>query len=90
MPALLAANATRRVDVLLWECHFGARVHGVLSSCWRLRDRIRDFSGLPRGAMHHEPSSCKRQIDAAATSRQSNWDCYSFPERPPPAAALRT
>ena len=84
LPALLRANATGLVDMLLWECHYGVpKLNGVVSSCWRLRDRLRK-AGL---RVHHEPPNCprnNRDRARASASRAgenraySNWDCFRF------------
>ena len=70
LPALLAANASRLVDVLLWECHFGINVDRRPSSCWRLRERLQG-SGM---RVYHEPTT-------ACASMRSKWDCW----KPEPA-----
>lgn len=62
LSALLAANSSGLVDVLLWECH-------VLpgSKCHTLRRRL-SAAGLIN---YHEPPWCKRQ-------QRSSWECHKL------------
>jgi hypothetical protein len=92
LPIMIERNLTRLVDVLLWECHAGAVLHGQGSSCWRLRDRLRDEARI---VAHHEPAKCRSRRSSAASSSSgnaspasrlssdepvTNWDCYRFPD----------
>ena len=65
LPAMLEANATKLVDVLLWECHFGMSVESKPSTCWRLRERLQ-ATGLK---VYHEPKACPNLA-------RSKWDCF--------------
>lgn len=76
LPALLDAGATDLIDVLLWECHFG-----LASRCWKLKGRL----SQAKIEAHHEPAECSDSDRVVRGGLGSNWDCYHFPERPPPS-----
>lgn len=69
MRDLMLANATRLVDLLLWECH--SHVYGT--SCWRLNEQLL-ASGM---SVHHEPNSiaCQRK---GVHHASSPWECTDW------------
>ena len=71
VPALVAANVTRLVDVLVWECHYGnfATSDGAPARCHKLRALLNNDTNF-RGRVYEEQPACTFQ-----SNRTGCWRC---------------